>query len=218
MLVQLHTLNRYQAALIHLGLSLLIFIGLLMVITQLWYPDYLFKTSGGWGAVQLIIGIDLILGPVLTLIVFNPSKKSLKTDLAIIALVQTLALAGGSYTIYTTRPIAVVYHHPEFTTLYAGSELSEQLEDLIDQSPLTPAALFYDDPTGGFATKLEVEQFSLLFSSIPYQAPLLKEVGKTTPDSPLLSISLDRVQGKSNRLLVDLTQKKISGLDTKKPK
>lgn len=213
----LNTLNRYQAALIHLGLSLAIFLGLLLVITQIWYPGFLFTTSGGWRAVQLIIGIDLILGPMLTLIVFDPRKKSLRTDLTIIALVQTLALAGGSYTIYSTRPIAVIYHHPEFTTLYAGSELSEQLEPLIAQSSSTPAALFYDDPTGGFASKFEASQFSLLFSSVPYQTLLLKKVAPTTPESPLLSISLDNIQGKSNRLLIDITLQKIIGIDERKP-
>ncbi|MEL7399989.1 MAG: hypothetical protein AAFN68_05375, partial [Pseudomonadota bacterium] len=95
----LTALNRFQAFIIHLGLSLVIFAVLLLLIMQFWYPGFLFTTSGGWDAVRLIIGVDLILGPLLTLLVFNPNKASLKKDLSVIALVQTLALAWGTHTI-----------------------------------------------------------------------------------------------------------------------
>jgi hypothetical protein len=74
-------LNRYQAFAIHIAISLVLFFILLVCITQFWYSGILFNTGNGWKAIALIVGIDLILGPLLTLIIFNPKKSSLKFDL-----------------------------------------------------------------------------------------------------------------------------------------
>ena len=43
----------------------------------------------------LVVGIDVVLGPLLTLIVFHPKKKSLIWDLAVIVAVQLGALGYG---------------------------------------------------------------------------------------------------------------------------
>ena len=81
--------NRYQAFAVHMAISLVIFFILLVCITQYWYPGILFDTGNGWKAIGMIVGIDLVLGPLLTLIVFNHNKSSLKFDLAIICLLYT---------------------------------------------------------------------------------------------------------------------------------
>jgi hypothetical protein len=44
------------------------------MITYLWYPEFLFKTDGGWNGIRLIAGIDFIIGPTLTLIVYKAGK------------------------------------------------------------------------------------------------------------------------------------------------
>ena len=43
---------------------------------------------------QIIIGVDLIMGPVPTLIVFKADKKGLKFDLTLIGIFQGVCLAG----------------------------------------------------------------------------------------------------------------------------
>ncbi len=119
--------NRYQAFAVHMAISLALFLILLVCITQYWYPGILFDTGNGWRAIGIIIGIDLVLGPLLTLIVFNPKKSSLKFDLFVIALVQTAALIYGSWTIHQTRPVALAFINTSFMTIFATSDMADKV-------------------------------------------------------------------------------------------
>ena len=109
--------SRWAAFAIHLALSAFVFIALAAVIIFVWYPGFLFQTDGGWQGIRLIAGIDLILGPLLTLIVYNKAKKSLPIDLSIIALVQISALCAGSYLVYQERPLAIIFADNKFITM-----------------------------------------------------------------------------------------------------
>ena len=101
--------NRWQAFGIHILISLLIFVVLAAVIYFWWYPGFLFRYDGGLEGIKLIAGVDFIIGPVLTLCVYKLGKKSLPFDLAAIGLLQAACLVGGMWTVWQTRPIAVVY-------------------------------------------------------------------------------------------------------------
>lgn len=122
--------NRYQAFAVHMAISLAIFFILLVCITQYWYPGILFDTGNGWKAVGMIVGIDLVLGPLLTLIVFNHNKNSLKFDLTIIALVQTAALIYGTWTIHQTRPIALAFINDSFLTIFSSTDMADEVLEL----------------------------------------------------------------------------------------
>ena len=50
-----------------------------------WYPQPYFAAMGGATLILLLIGVDVVIGPLITLIVFDPKKKSLRFDLAVIA-------------------------------------------------------------------------------------------------------------------------------------
>ena len=60
-------MSRFSAFSIHFGISLLIFAALSAVILLVWYPGYFFELDGGWEGLRIIIGVDLVLGPLLTL-------------------------------------------------------------------------------------------------------------------------------------------------------
>lgn len=136
-----HGLNRYHAFAIHMAISLVIFFILLVCITQYWYPGILFDSSNGWKAVGLIVGIDLILGPLLTLLVFNPKKSSIKFDLWVIALVQIAALVYGIWTIQQSRPLAIAYVNTSFITLYANADNASEVKERVNS--LKTRQLFY---------------------------------------------------------------------------
>ena len=53
--------NRFQAFAFHIFISAIIFIVLSALIIYLWYPDFLFKTDGGWAGIQIIAGVDFVL-------------------------------------------------------------------------------------------------------------------------------------------------------------
>lgn len=150
--------NRYQAFAVHMAISLVIFLILLVCITQYWYPDILFDTANGWKAIGLIVGIDLILGPLLTLLVFNHNKTTLKMDLWIIALVQTAALAYGTWTIHQTRPVALAFVNNHFITIYAESELGKKVA--LKTKELKTNELFYVFDDSRLTEDLEVDSFA----------------------------------------------------------
>lgn len=113
--------TRWGAFGIHLAISAVIFLALAALIVIAWYPGFLFRTDGGWQGIRLIAGIDLVLGPLLTLIVYDRAKKSLPFDLAVIGFVQASALAIGCWLVYNERPIAVVFADNKFSTLSKNS-------------------------------------------------------------------------------------------------
>ena len=96
---------RYVAALIHLLASVLIASIILLLAYFVWFPGDLIM-AGGIAGITILIGVDITLGPVLTLVVFDTAKKSLKLDLLIIVLLQLACLAVGVWLIYHERPVA----------------------------------------------------------------------------------------------------------------
>lgn len=102
--MNIRNLNRWQAFFSHFGFSLIIFIVLFLIIYFIWYPG-VFIHLGGWQGIQIVAAVDLVLGPLLTLIVFNPVKKSLKVDLALIAALQIGCLTYGVWAIEQQRPL-----------------------------------------------------------------------------------------------------------------
>jgi len=111
--------NRWVAFATHFGLSLLIFLGLLGIIVFLWYPGALFAAAGGWQGIRIVVGVDLVIGPLLTMIVYNLAKprRLLYRDLAIVGAIQLTCLVAGVAIVYTERPVAVVYCLDKFYAL-----------------------------------------------------------------------------------------------------
>lgn len=125
-------MSRFSAFSIHFGISLLIFAVLSAVILLVWYPGYFFELDGGWEGLRIIIGVDLVLGPLLTLIVYRAGKPGLKTDLTMIGVFQMVCLAGGMYIVWSERPLAMVYVDGHFYSMSADaySEANVAVPDL----------------------------------------------------------------------------------------
>jgi len=123
-------MTRWKASLIHFGLSAVIYVALLYLIVFLWYPQPYFAADGGWDGVRLITGVDLILGPLLTLIVFKSGKPGLRRDPTLIGILQVVALVWGTWLVYDQRIAMVTYADGTFYTLN-----SEQVLDAGGQAP-----------------------------------------------------------------------------------
>jgi hypothetical protein len=120
-------MTRVNAALTHLLISVIlasIVIGLLLFG---WYRLPYFWAVGGPMLLALIVGVDVVLGPLMTLIIFNPAKSrlALTLDLSLIALVQAAALGYGLYTGYTSRLVYGVFVENEFR-LVKATEIEPQ--------------------------------------------------------------------------------------------
>jgi hypothetical protein len=93
----------------HFALSLAIFAGIIWVCIELWYPPPYFWIDGGWFTVRIAAAVDVIAGPLLTLVVFRPRKRWMAANLAVIAFVQAAFLAWGVVVLERERPQVVVF-------------------------------------------------------------------------------------------------------------
>lgn len=98
--------SRWQAFATHLALSFLIFGSIILIMLFSWYPG-IFFFIGGLHGIKIAAGIDLVLGPLLTAIVYNISKpiKLILLDLGIIFSIQVSALSAGIYIVFSERPL-----------------------------------------------------------------------------------------------------------------
>jgi hypothetical protein len=106
--------GKLPAFLIHLAISAALVASLAGVAYFIWYPPPYFQLDGGWHVMQLVLAVDLVLGPLLTLIVFRRGKTSLKFDLSAIAAVQLAGFIYGAMILIDYRPAFLVYAEKSF--------------------------------------------------------------------------------------------------------
>ena len=125
-------ITRWRASAVHLMCSATLAALAGMLLFGVWYPQPFTKAAGADRLIVLLIGIDLVLGPLLTLIVYKNGKKGMWFDLVFIACVQVAALVYGLNMIAKQRPIFVVVSD-RMTFLTPAGALSE--EDLEKAEP-----------------------------------------------------------------------------------
>ncbi len=112
--------DKFKALVIHLLLSIVLVSLVIALVIYFWYPlEYIYLTNFKDISI-LIISIDLILGPLLTFVIFNPTKKSLRFDLIVIIAIQCAALTYGVNALYQTHPLYITYNHGSFNLIHAN--------------------------------------------------------------------------------------------------
>ncbi|MEZ5672602.1 MAG: hypothetical protein R3E08_09550 [Thiotrichaceae bacterium] len=110
-------LNKFKAFLAHLGISLVIFVTILLLCLFAWYPGFYFTASNTQLPIYTMIFVDIGMGPLLTFVVYKWGKPGLWLDLSLIGLFQVIALAGGIWVLYSERPVLTVFHQGYFYCL-----------------------------------------------------------------------------------------------------
>ena len=123
----LTSLNRWTASALHLALSALFALIILILVLVVWYPRPYFAAMGGETLLRLLIGVDVVLGPLITLIIFDPAKPRLKYDLAVIGALQIAAIVYGSVVMFEARPVFNVFVVDRFEMIAANAIDSESL-------------------------------------------------------------------------------------------
>lgn len=113
-------MTRIKAALIHLAISATIAVAISAFLLLAWYPPPYFSAAGALHLTVVILVVDLVLGPLLTLIVFKSGKPSLKFDLGVIALMQVGALVYGLSVVVESRPVYLVAAMDRFELVAAN--------------------------------------------------------------------------------------------------
>lgn len=132
---------RFRCFLIHLFISCFIALIILGLVFYVWYMDLFARALGVEHILVIMLGIDLILGPLLTLIIAKKGKKTLKFDLAVIAILQISALAYGLYSVEKARPVWVVFDYNRFDLIQKSMIHREKEENIL-------VSLYSSEPLG----------------------------------------------------------------------
>lgn len=126
----------FKAMTVHFWLSLLVAAIVALLVFTLWFPYPYYELAGGRELFILVMAVDLVCGPLLTFVLFSPTKpkKELITDISLIAFVQILALCYGIWTVWQVRPLFIVQEVDRFNIISAANIETKDLE-------LLPSAL-----------------------------------------------------------------------------
>lgn len=111
---------RIRAFVVHLLFSVCIAVAGLFFVFLVWHPAPLEKAVGVTFIFLIMLAIDVILGPLLTLFLAKKGKKGLKFDLTLIVLIQMIAYIYGMYNIATSRPAWIVFDTFRFDVVQAN--------------------------------------------------------------------------------------------------
>ena len=108
--------SAWKAAFIHLTGSVFIALLAAALVFGLWYPSPYHQLAGGATLFLMVVGVDVICGPLLTLVVFKPTKprKELILDIGLVILIQLAALGYGIYSVAQARPAFLAFEGNRF--------------------------------------------------------------------------------------------------------
>ena len=133
-------MTRWKASAIHLAISITIALITLTLMLALWYAPPFFSAAGGREVLMIMLGVDVTLGPLVTLLIFNSAKKlsQLRFDLAVIGMLQISALVYGVNVMLHARPAFVVYSKGSFDLVLASDLSDADLAKVKDPAFRTP--------------------------------------------------------------------------------
>ncbi|MEM9601353.1 MAG: hypothetical protein AAGA11_00700 [Pseudomonadota bacterium] len=168
------TASRYTVVGAHLLLSAALLGGLLVVMLTLWYPAGLFGVAGGWQGLRILAPIDLVLGPLLTLMFYRPGKRGVVRDLAVIGCVQIAALSYGLFAVYQQRPVAIVFAEGEFIAVTpADRDEANAALRARDYRPVDPRTLSEATPPLVVARPVPPDEYGSYITSLFNDMPEL---------------------------------------------
>jgi hypothetical protein len=118
-------MTRWKASGIHLAISALIGLIAFCLLYFVYYPHPFFKAAGASQLVLILLSVDVVLGPLLTLAVFKSGKWGMKFDLGVIALLQIAALVYGLYVMWVARPVYFLFAVDRVDIIYANQVRTE---------------------------------------------------------------------------------------------
>jgi len=106
-----------------------------LIILFLWYPWPLSEMSGGWSLLLLVCSVDVVLGPLLTFVIFDTRKprSEIVRDLTIIAVLQLSGLCYGVHTVYLARPVVIAFEGKLFRVVSAIEIEDNELSKASDE-------------------------------------------------------------------------------------
>ncbi len=122
-----------HAGAVHLALSAVVALLAAALILNVWFPYPYRDLTGGVQLFWILVMVDVVCGPLLTTVLFNPAKsrRELFLDMSLVAFLQLAALVYGLYTANAARPVAMVFEVDRFVVVTRP----EVDPDDMDQAP-----------------------------------------------------------------------------------
>jgi hypothetical protein len=103
--------EKFLATAIHFLVTLTLAACAAALIFLVWFPDPFQTMIGGTELFMLVVGCDLALGPLISLVIYNSrkSRRELIIDYTIVGAIQLAALIYGVFILAGTRPVYVAF-------------------------------------------------------------------------------------------------------------
>jgi len=214
--------EKFLATAIHFLVTLSVAAVAAALIFLVWFPDPLQTMIGGTELFALVVGTDLALGPLISLVIYDSRKarRVLITDYAIVGTVQIAALVYGVFILAGTRPVYVAFSHDRLEITSArdisDAELAAARDPRYARLPLAgPRLISIEVPDADrddalFASLNGNEEHMRPKFFVPYEKELanirkrampLDELEKRSPASkPLLEAAMRKVRIPAERV------------------
>ena len=138
--------TRWRASFLHLMVSLAVCFLSALFVFGIWYPFPYRELSGGRELFSWVVLVDVVIGPLITLVIFNCSKTRfhLTMDFTVVGLLQISALSYGLWTVFVARPVHLVFEYQRMAVVHAidvQPELLPQASMDLQTLPLTGPTL-----------------------------------------------------------------------------
>ncbi|SDZ92393.1 hypothetical protein [Microbulbifer marinus] len=163
-------LNMFSAKLkatgIHALVTLVVAIFTAFMVFGIWYPREFAAMLDGTDLFLMVVGVELAMGPLMSLVIFNPRKPrgELIRDYVLVGVVQLSALLYGLHVVALSRPVYLVFVKDRIevvvATELADQDLREGAEGFRRLPWLGPQLICTESPTDA------QEKSDLLFSAL----------------------------------------------------
>jgi len=179
--------DRARASGAHFVFSAILATACAALVYLLWYPAPVGSMSGVSDVFLLMLGVDVVLGPLVTLVVFNTHKPraELVRDLAVVVLVQLGALGYGMWTVFAGRPVHGVFEYDRIRVVHANEipdEFMDRVPPGMDALPLTGPTLLALRPFKDNAEHMAAIVAALGGVQMSARPELWMDYGKATPE------------------------------------
>lgn len=200
--------SRLKAFATHLASSIFIVSLFFYIVFFVWYPYPYYELHRTNDIAPILAGVDVILGPLITLFIYNTRKPvaELARDISIIVCIQLGALLWGMYTIYSVRPVFNVFINDGFYSVTLEKlDLSKLNSDIkVPGFFQGPKMVFVEYP---FKTSEESQQYfvNVLYYGVldlRYRTQLYEKIDSHRQQVIDSSLSEDAIKNKKSYSLM----------------
>lgn len=128
------------ASLWHLLISFFVVTVTAWFVLAFWYPYPYRYLAGGFFLLTILFCVDIVVGPLLTFVVFDDRKprQELFFDITIIGIIQASAMIYGLWSVYQARPVYLVHEVDRFVVVSAADIDRNDLSNALPEFQKLP--------------------------------------------------------------------------------